>query len=102
MAAVIFSCPSFDTPDDRRAVPFFLVSPPAPCCSAKMQSKFREWGDFRVFLAVMREGSTLAASRGLGINQTTVSRRIDVLENALGVTFFEKSTRGACPTGSRS
>ncbi|MDU8942325.1 LysR family transcriptional regulator [Rhodophyticola sp. MJ-SS7] len=51
-----------------------------------------------MFLAVMREGSTLAASRYLGLNQTTVSRRIDVLEHALGVTLFERTARGAEPT----
>lgn len=63
-----------------------------------MQNKFRDWGDVRLFLAVMREGSTLGASRVLGINQTTVARRIDVLEHALGLTLFEKTTKGARPT----
>ncbi|MEX0347189.1 MAG: LysR family transcriptional regulator [Rhizobiaceae bacterium] len=63
-----------------------------------MQSRFKDWGDIRIFLAVIREGSTLAASRVLGINQTTVARRIDVLEQALGLTVFEKSTRGSKPT----
>lgn len=52
----------------------------------------------RIFLAVLREGSTLAAARVLGINQTTVARRIDVLEHVLGLTLFTKTTRGACPT----
>lgn len=46
----------------------------------------------------MREGSTLAASRQLGINQTTVARRMDVLEHVLGLTLFEKTARGAAPT----
>ena len=63
-----------------------------------MQSLFKDWGDARIFLAVAREGSTLAAARILGINQTTVARRIGVLEHALGVTLFDKTTRGACPT----
>lgn len=63
-----------------------------------MQSRFKDWGDVRIFLAVMREGSTLAASRYLGINQTTVSRRIDVLEHIFGLTLFERTTRGAQPT----
>ncbi|MFK8032920.1 MAG: LysR family transcriptional regulator [Hyphomicrobiales bacterium] len=63
-----------------------------------MQSRFKDWGDVRVFLAVMREGSTLAASRLLGINQTTVARRIDVLEHSLDLTLFERTTRGAEPT----
>jgi len=63
-----------------------------------MQSRFRDWGDARIFLAVYREGSTLAAARTLGINQTTAARRIDVLEHMLGLTLFDKTTRGACPT----
>lgn len=63
-----------------------------------MQNRFKDWGDVRVFLAVMREGSTLAASRLLGINQTTVARRINVLEHTLDVTLFYRTTRGAEPT----
>lgn len=63
-----------------------------------MQSRFKDWGDIRVFLAVIREGSTLAASRKLDINQTTVSRRIDVLEHVLGVQLFQKTSRGTEPT----
>ncbi len=63
-----------------------------------MHNRFTDWGDVRIFLAVIREGSTLAASRVLGINQTTVSRRIDVLEHILGLSLFEKTTRGSTPT----
>lgn len=63
-----------------------------------MQSEFRSWSDVRVFLAVYREGSTLAASRKLGIAQPTVARRIDVLENETGLTLFERDTRGFKPT----
>ena len=63
-----------------------------------MQSRLKDWGDVRVFLAVMREGSTLAAARQLGINQTTVARRIDVLEHVLDLTLFERTSRGAEPT----
>lgn len=57
-----------------------------------------EWSDLRIFLAVAREGSTLAASRALGINQTTVSRRIDALERALGLTLVTRDTRGSALT----
>ena len=63
-----------------------------------MQSELRDWSDIRVFLAVMRAGSTLAASRGLGMAQPTVARRIDVLEHALGLVLFERDTRGFRPT----
>lgn len=63
-----------------------------------MQSCLRDWGDVRIFLAVVREGSTLAASKALGVAQTTVARRIGGLEQSLGFTLFEKTTRGAKPT----
>lgn len=53
-----------------------------------------DWDDVRVFVAVAAEGSTLAASRKLGMNQTTVSRRVQALEHALKLTLFERDTRG--------
>ncbi|WDR02965.1 LysR family transcriptional regulator [Devosia algicola] len=53
-----------------------------------------DWNDIRTFLSVAREGSTLAASRKLNINQTTVGRRMHALETALGLTLFERDTRG--------
>lgn len=56
------------------------------------------WSDLRVFLAVLRSGSTLAASRHLGIAQPTVARRIDALEHALKLVLFERDTRGFHPT----
>lgn len=63
-----------------------------------MKSVFDTWSDLRVFLAVMREGSTLAASRILRQSQPTVARRIDVLEHVTGLALFERSTRGLQPT----
>lgn len=68
------------------------------CCSTKKKSAFRNWSDVRVFLAVLRAGSTLAASGNLGVAQPTVARRIEALEHALGVTLFERDTRGFQPT----
>jgi len=53
-----------------------------------------DWNDLRYFLAVAREGSTLAAGRALRTSQTTVARRIAALERALGVTLFEKRQAG--------
>jgi DNA-binding transcriptional LysR family regulator len=47
---------------------------------------------------VVREGSTLAASRKLGVAQPTVARRIEVLESEIGLTLFERDTRGFKPT----
>ena len=52
------------------------------------------WNDVRVFLTVAEEGSTLAAASIIGMNQTTVARRIDALEYALKLELFDRSNRG--------
>ena len=52
------------------------------------------WNDIRLFLAVAQAGSTLGAARALGLNQTTVSRRMQTLEHDLQLTLFERRTRG--------
>lgn len=57
-----------------------------------------EWGDLRIFLAAVRAGSYTVAGRHLGINRTTVGRRIDALETALGVELFAETPRGPSPT----
>lgn len=54
-----------------------------------------DWNDLKAFLAVARGGSTLAASRSLGVNQTTVARRIESLENDLGLKLFERGQTGS-------
>jgi DNA-binding transcriptional LysR family regulator len=58
-----------------------------------------DWNDLRYFLAVAREGSTLAAGRSLRVSQTTVARRIAALEGALGFPLFEKRQAGYVLTG---
>ncbi|MCE8553533.1 LysR family transcriptional regulator [Ruegeria pomeroyi] len=65
-----------------------------------MKNGLRDWSNLRVFLAVLREGSTLAAASRLGMSQPTVARRIDVLEHETGLTLFERNTRGFHPTAS--
>jgi DNA-binding transcriptional LysR family regulator len=53
-----------------------------------------DWNDLRYFLAVAREGSTLAAGRVLRTSQTTVARRVAALERALGLPLFERRQAG--------
>ena len=53
-----------------------------------------DWNDLRYFLAIAREGSTLAAGRLLRVSQTTVARRVAALEEALGFPLFEKRQAG--------
>jgi len=43
-----------------------------------------DWNDLRYFLAVARNGSTLAAAKALGLSQSTVHRRLDELESRVG------------------
>ncbi len=53
-----------------------------------------DWNDLRYFLAVARAGTTAAAARSLGVNQSTVVRRLAALEAALGVPLFHKRRDG--------
>jgi DNA-binding transcriptional LysR family regulator len=53
-----------------------------------------DWNDLKFFLAVAREGSTLAASRSLKVSQATVSRRITLFEEQLGVELFARHASG--------
>ncbi|MBU6393007.1 MAG: LysR family transcriptional regulator [Sphingomonadales bacterium] len=57
-----------------------------------------EWSDLQVFLAAVRAGSYTAAGRQLGINRTTVGRRIETLEAALDLALFEETPLGPAPT----
>ena len=57
-----------------------------------------DWDHFRVFLAVARGGQLSAAARRLGVNHTTVARRLDALEAALGTTLFERRPTGCVLT----
>ena len=75
-----------------------LVSALTLCCSTKMKSVFQNLSDVRVFLAVARAGSTLAASKTLGMAQPTVARRIEALEHVLNLVLFERNTQGFTPT----
>ena len=49
-----------------------------------------DWDDVRYFLAVARGGSVRAAADRLGVNHSTVLRRIAQLEERLGAQMFEK------------
>lgn len=52
------------------------------------------WDDIRIFLAVARTGRLQAAARQLGLDHSTVSRRIDALEADLAMRLFERGPRG--------
>jgi len=52
------------------------------------------WDDARFFLAVQRTGSLSAAARQLGVNQSTVGRRLAALEESLGTRLFVRTAEG--------
>jgi DNA-binding transcriptional LysR family regulator len=59
---------------------------------AKMQSI--NWDDLRFFLAVAERGSLSGASRQLGVNHSTVFRRITQFEHRISVRLFERLPDG--------
>ncbi len=52
------------------------------------------WDDIRFFLAVARSGSVRAAASALGVNHSTVLRRVSQLEAHLSARLFEKLPSG--------
>ncbi|ANO32854.1 transcriptional regulator [Vibrio breoganii] len=52
------------------------------------------WGDLQYVLAVANEGSLSGAARSLGVNHSTVSRRIDSFEYRHKLRIFHKLSTG--------
>lgn len=59
-----------------------------------MNAQIANWDDLRVFLAVARTGSLSGAARSLGVNHSTVFRRIAGFEEELDVRLFERLPTG--------
>jgi len=56
------------------------------------------WDDVRLFLALCRAQTVGEASRALGVDSSTVSRRLTALETALSATLFDRSHEGISAT----
>lgn len=52
------------------------------------------WDDLKLFLAIGRLGKLTAASRRLGLDVATLSRRMTGLEHSLETKLFERSPKG--------
>jgi DNA-binding transcriptional LysR family regulator len=52
-----------------------------------------QWDDIRYFLALYRSGTLSAAARDLGVEHSTVSRRIGQLETSVGLKLFKRLPR---------
>ena len=57
-----------------------------------------DWDDLRYALAVAEGGSLSAASRRLGVNHSTVYRRLGALESELGTRLFDRDSGQLTPT----
>ena len=53
-----------------------------------------DWDDLRIFLAVARAESLSGAGRRLGMDASTIGRRIARLEGAVGAALFAKTPQG--------
>lgn len=62
-----------------------------------MQNIAFAWDDLRFVLAIARSGNLAAAAAALGVNHSTMFRRLNALEASLGSKLFER-----LPTGYRS
>ncbi len=63
---------------------------------AKLQDL--RWDDMKVLLSVARAASFSGAARTLGVTVSTVSRRVEALESALGVRLFDRTPDGVSLT----
>ncbi|RLJ60430.1 LysR family transcriptional regulator [Litoreibacter meonggei] len=59
-----------------------------------------DWNHVRAFLATVEEGSLSAAARATGQTQPTLGRQVAALEDAIGVTLFERAGRSLILTKS--
>ena len=53
-----------------------------------------DWDNLRFFLEVARAGRLVAAARRLGVDHTTVSRRVQALEHEIGAQLFSRGANG--------
>lgn len=53
-----------------------------------------DWNDLPYFLAMARHGGALAGARALGVDATTLRRRVAALERDLGLALVERGAAG--------
>jgi DNA-binding transcriptional LysR family regulator len=59
-----------------------------------MDARIEDWDDLRIFLAVARGGGLSAAARAVGLDASTLQRRMLRFEHSLGVRLFDRKARG--------
>jgi DNA-binding transcriptional LysR family regulator len=62
------------------------------------ERQVENWDDIRIFLAVARQGGLTSAAQNLGINHTTVARRLTGLETTLHTRLVNRTPTGVTLT----
>jgi DNA-binding transcriptional LysR family regulator len=65
---------------------------------AETQPKLESWDDLRYLLAIARHGSLNGAARALGVNHSTVFRRLHRIERMLDLHLFDRGADGYVAT----
>lgn len=61
---------------------------------AERHNRAMDWDHFRYFLELARAGTLAGAARRLGVEHTTVSRRLQALEKQVGSALFAREAGG--------
>jgi DNA-binding transcriptional LysR family regulator len=69
-----------------------------------LEGSMENWNDLKLVLAIRRAESLAGGAKVLGVNHSTAFRRLNALEESLGVRLFERMPSGtylATPAGER-
>lgn len=57
-----------------------------------------QWNDLHLLLMLRRHTTMAQAAQVMGVNVSTISRRLATLQRDMGTTFFERTSQGCVPT----
>lgn len=72
--------------------------PPGPIVPPSAMNSKIQWDDLRLIAQVVQSNSLAGAARALGVDHSTVSRRMAALEKTLGATLVIRGTEGVSLT----
>ena len=59
-----------------------------------------DWNDLQIFLALERGGTARAAGARLKVSHSTISRRLEAMEQRFGTKLFDRTPDGFVPNAS--
>ena len=57
-----------------------------------------QWNDLHLLLMLERHTTMAQAAQVMGVNVSTISRRLSTIQKQTGTTFFERTSQGCIPT----